>query len=650
MDDSALLLVDRVRNSIQLGESYIREFKSAFEGPPSNKQPRPIKTMVREIGEQLICFANADGGDLLIGVEDNGQITGVPHDAETTEALLNAPKTAIFAGQTLPLFYAVQVTIEEKRVLFFSVGKGTNHIYQLPDGRCVKRKDRECLPATFADIHFERQEVRSREFERQFVDGATVNDLDLEELQIAANSYIKGLSVERYLQQVGLSEYVPGGLRLRMAALLLYAKDVRRWHPRCQLRILRVLGNELGAGDGYNVKEDITEDGNILKLLVRGWDLLRTTFLVQRTQFSEGARFETKFVYPEQACREALINAMAHRDYSVQRGVEIYVFNDRMEFRSPGNLMSTIKVSELVELRGVHESRNPMIARVLREHQYMRELGEGMRRIFEAMALSDLEKPKLNSSSDSFSVVLSNRSVFSQREEEWLNVYSAQSLSRLQKRIVVAGIGAKELSPNDIYRAMNTEDRDTYDLEVTGLRKSGILVEIRSNSAAQQMARSKRVSKGEVPRYRVSQASTADSAAPAIEPPPRELFPEDTGAFVGNLDRTTTREELEAMFRRFGKVRKIVFGRSRSDGADAPYAVVWLENTDEVGKAVDGLYGLTLKGRAINVQRFRARKRPPNGMLSAARTQLHNQSGAEQKSGADRDSDPRRRGYSRRKR
>ena len=108
------------------------------------------------------------------------------------------------------------------------MNKGTSQIYQLPDGRCVRRRDRECLPVAFAEIQFERQEVRSREFERQFVDGATVADLDLEELQIAANSYLRGLSVERYLQQVGLSEYSPGGLRLRMAALLLFAKDTRR--------------------------------------------------------------------------------------------------------------------------------------------------------------------------------------------------------------------------------------------------------------------------------------------------------------------------------------------------------------------------------------------------------------------------------------
>ncbi len=61
--------------------------------------------------------------------------------------------------------------------------------------------------------------------------------------------------------------------------------------------------------------------------------LLRTTFLVQRTEFAEGARFEPKFVYPEQACREALINAIAHRDYSTHSGVEIFVYDDRMEVK-----------------------------------------------------------------------------------------------------------------------------------------------------------------------------------------------------------------------------------------------------------------------------------------------------------------------------
>src|SRR5437879_3339609 len=68
MDAAALLLSERVANNIQLGESHIREFKSAYEGLPDAKKPRSVKDICREVGEQLVGFANADGGDLLIGV------------------------------------------------------------------------------------------------------------------------------------------------------------------------------------------------------------------------------------------------------------------------------------------------------------------------------------------------------------------------------------------------------------------------------------------------------------------------------------------------------------------------------------------------------------------------------------------------------
>jgi ATP-dependent DNA helicase RecG len=530
--------------------------------------------------------------------------------------MLAAVKTHVYAGQVLPLTFATRVIIRGKTVLFFAVTKGTTQIYQLPNGRCVRRKDKECLPVSFQDIQFERQEIRSREFERQFVDGPTVADLDQEELQIAANSYLKGLSVERYLQQVGLSEYSPGGLRLRMAALLLFAKDIRRWQPRCQIRILRVLGTALGAGDKYNAKEDITEEGNILRLLVRGWDLLRTAFLVQRTQFTGAARFDTKFVYPEQACREALINAIAHRDYSTQNGIDIFVYDDRMEVKSPGSLLSTLRVNDLQELKGAHESRNPLIARVLREHRYMRELGEGMRRIFEAMEQSDLEKPLLVSEGQSFSIVLSSKSLFNQREEDWLSLFQTSTLSRLQKRIVVAGIDGKELSPETIYRAMNTEDRDTYDLEVTGLRKSGILHESRSSSAAQQMARNKRTPKGKIPRFRVSsQPLKPDSAEVRPQSAPtlirRELFPEDTGVFVGNLPSGASDGDLHSVFQRFGTVRKVTLRRDMRPGHEGRYGIVWFDSSAEVEKAIDGLYGFRLNDRELMLQRFRAKRTPP---------------------------------------
>ncbi|MDR1746472.1 MAG: putative DNA binding domain-containing protein [Tannerella sp.] len=405
--DDILLLQKRVANTIELGESHFREFKSAYEGKPGNKKPRLTKKICEDIGEALVAFANADGGELLIGVEDDGAITGVPHNEIEVQKMLNAVKTHVYEKQELPLTSATKITVNQFVVLYFSVNKGTTQIYQLPDGRCVRRKDRATLPASVNQINFERQEIRSREYDSQFVDGAYVTDLDLTLLQGVADSYIKGLSAEMFLQQTGLAVYGNGGLRLKMAALLLFAKsnEIARWHSKCQIRFLKVQGDELKSGDEYNVISDESISGNIFDLCFKSWDGLRP-YIATKTEFSADARFEQKYIYPEDACREALLNAIAHRDYSIQNGIEIYIFNDYLEIKSPGALLSTLTIKNLYDLEGAHESRNPLVARILRENKLMRELGEGMKRIFNLMNENHLRRPELYSNGTWFKVLL----------------------------------------------------------------------------------------------------------------------------------------------------------------------------------------------------------------------------------------------------
>ncbi len=406
--EDILLLTDRVRNTLILGESHFREFKSALEGRPDNKKPRLTKSICADIGEALVSFANADGGAVLIGVEDDGTITGIPHSEDDIQRMLNAIRTHVYQNQQLPLNNANKLILDGKIILYFSVNKGTTMIYQLPDGRCVRRKDKETMPASVNQIQFERQEIKSREYDSQFVDGANVTDLDVKLLQGIANQYIKGLSVERYLQQIGLAEYAQNGLRLRRAALLLFAKDIDRWHPRCQVRFLKVMGNTLEAGEKYNVMSDDTVKGNIFELVIKSWEHLRS-YLAYKTEFSANIRFVQKYIYPEGAVREAILNAIAHRDYSISNPIEIYIFNDRMEIKSPGALLSNLTINNLYQLEGSHESRNALIAKVLRENELMRELGEGMKRIFDLMREQDLVKPELYSNGLWFRVTLSNK-------------------------------------------------------------------------------------------------------------------------------------------------------------------------------------------------------------------------------------------------
>lgn len=499
-----LVLQERIKNSILVGESDFREFKSALEGRPGNKKPRLAKKICVDIAEALVAFANTDGGEVIVGVEDDATITGVPHSESDLEMMLNAPKTHVYEGQELPMVYNLKATIDGKIVLFFQVNKGTFEIYQLCDGRVMRRNEkRQTVPANVKKLQFDQQEIKSREYDRQFVDGATVADLDIELLQFLADSYLKGYTVERYLQHLGLAQYAINGLRFTRATMLLFAKDVQRWHPRCQVRFVKIAGTELFAGEKYNVISDEFVQGNVYELISKSWESMRP-YLAYGTEFGANAQFEQKFIYPEDACKEALLNAIAHRDYASEgRGVEVHIFSDRMEIKSPGALLSTLTIQDLEALDNRHESRNAKIAYTLKVSKLMREMGEGMKRIFTLMQQSELQKPKLYSNTAWFTVTLFNKSVFTPVQQEFLHLFSNSELNSVQRKILVAGMNDKELSPFDIYSAMNTNDRDTYDRNVTGLRNLGLLTEIRTNPRALALSKRKNIIKQEIRRFKV---------------------------------------------------------------------------------------------------------------------------------------------------
>src|SRR5205085_5791500 len=108
---------------------------------------------------------------LLIGVEDSGSVTGVPHTAEEIRQMLDAPTTHIHSDHQLHLQIVTTLEIDDKIVVFFSVPKSTTEIYQLSDGRCLCRRDCSTVPASAKHILFSRQEVASRQYDQQFVDG-----------------------------------------------------------------------------------------------------------------------------------------------------------------------------------------------------------------------------------------------------------------------------------------------------------------------------------------------------------------------------------------------------------------------------------------------------------------------------------------------
>lgn len=607
-----LHLRDRIALAISLGESHFREFKSALEGPINARQPRATKSICDDIATTLVAFANADGGELLIGVEDNGDVSGVHHSPQYIQKMLAAPRTRVHASTPLPSPRMLSIEYEGMTILYFAVPKGTEHVYHTSKGRCLQRKDRESVSIASKSVVISRAEQVSREYDRRFVDGATVGNLDLSLVREVGNQISKGMTTEKCLQHMELAEFDGNSLRLRRAALLLFAKKVSKWHPRSQVRLLKVSGTELKSGKDYNVTVDETVTDNILTLIESSWDLIRPH--LTETRFAPDAVFRTQIIYPEAACREALINAIAHRDYSIEgRGIEVHVYEDRLTIASPGGLLASIRIEDLKNQKGVHQSRNTFVSRVLREVGYMRELGEGMRRIHELMTLNDLTPPELHAEPDAFSISLQHRYLYSDEEKLWLDQFAELKLNRAQKTVVRLGYNNHVISAKEIWEAVGIIDTDVYRQLIESLMRLGVLISKAKRHRVRNLARKRKIPTKEVPRY-VVEARTETLAAVSKEASRRRRSVRDmvdkyeySRVFVGNIPFEITHEELTEAFGRYGIVVDVFIPINTETRRNKGFAFLEFDTHASAHRALSGSGEVHIGGRSVHVRRANPR-------------------------------------------
>ena len=613
---SAIAMVDRAKTAISLGESHFREFKSALDGRPGEKLKRPVRDICINISQTLVGFANADGGELLVGVEDSGEITGLIGFTEEEFSLLQeAPKSHVHASTPLPEVRRFRLELDGKPVLYFSVPKSTRYVHVTSDGRCLQRRDLETVPVAAEAIQFDRDEQKSREYDRQFVDGVSADDLDLDLVRVVSDQVMRGMSAERCLQYLELGEYGMAQLRLRRGALLLFAKHPSRWHPRLQVRILKVDGDEIRTGEAYNVVTDQIISGNILTLVDQAWEGLRP-YLVH-TKFDKTGRFEQRSMYPELACREALLNAIAHRDYSEEgKGVEIYIFDSHLEFRNPGALLSTIKLEDISQAKGVHQSRNTNVARVLRELGYMRELGEGMRRIYELMHKNELAPPALASTAEDFRITLTHRPLYSERDQLWLSQFDMLNLDREQKAVVLLGQEGRIFSAQQIWDAVGIVDTEHYRKLVVRLQTLDVLRSPMDREKAQRVARSRKIPFRQFPRYSIrvpGESSVLESSGVEVEVErvdEAEVRKPLNSVLIGNLPADMTEKELFDSFEFVGEILEIRM--PSANGSSKGFALIEFKDHESVKKAMKA-DGLEYEGRKLAIRAGLARARGRRG-------------------------------------
>ena len=326
-----------LRDLVSRDEGQFLEFKSTWDR--SGDIPKQVKRRaVRDaIAETVAAFANADGGLLLVGIEDDGSPTGHDYPDEVIEDFVSVPRRRLRPSVSCR---ADRLRIAGVEVLAFNVPiapeavmvTGNGFPYRVGDH--VTREPQEV-------INERKQAYRRVGFEQRLRGDATLDDLDLELAQgFLARTPVGQRPVLEALRYYGLIQHAARDWQVTNAGLLLFAKaPALRWHPRAGLRLFRVAGTSRKHGRQRNVTQVGRADPPLARAIDEAHRLAGQQ--IRRSERLNGLYFENTPEYPDFAWQETIVNAFAHRDYELQRReVEIWFYEDRMEVSSPGELRS----------------------------------------------------------------------------------------------------------------------------------------------------------------------------------------------------------------------------------------------------------------------------------------------------------------------
>lgn len=388
-----------------------------------------------DVAETLAAMANADGGELVVGIENDGTVTGVSQPEDRLVTILSAPRSKNYVNPPLPFRSRELRTTNGHRLFQFEVDWSPD-VHQLAGSRYLLRVNDNNAPFPAEQIAALKAAKTQGMWERSFPPGAILADLDLDLIGSLAPAAWAGRNPEDVLRDRGLLAGRNGHSVPSNAALLLFAKSPARWHPRCGIDFVRWQGIERKHGAELNMVKRFSIEAPLAALIRKAYEAIQTQ--IPERQNLQDLFFTEKLQYPTFAWQEAVVNAVAHRDYGIQgASIEVWLFDDRLEVRSPGLPPAPVTIAALSRREHLHVSRNPFIVRTLVELGYMMEAGEGIPRIFDEMERAGYYPPALSIVGGmSFQVALRNQPVYDQATLQWLHQYDELALSMDQKRIL----------------------------------------------------------------------------------------------------------------------------------------------------------------------------------------------------------------------
>lgn len=370
--------------------------------------------------KELVSFANFQGGRVLLGVEDNGSIVGITRP-KIEEWIMTACRDKV-RPELIPYFEVFRDIEPGKDVAVAQVERGwaVHHVWHNHHRTYYIRVGSQSREASPKELERLFQQRGSFRLELRPVSGSSMSYFDIRRL-IDYFVRIRGQSAPSNADKDGWRKLLVNTEFLveekdttpaTVAGLLLFSLKPNRFLPQAGIDAVSYPGVE----KDYAARERATLRGPMTALFSDA-GLIDNGLVEQAVQFvkrnttvhaylKDGVRRKERWDYPEEAIREAIVNALVHRDYLLSStDIELSIYSDRLEITSPGRLPNGITPERMIS--GCRTARNQLLKDVMRDYSYMEHMGMGVpRKIVKGMKEHNGTEPELIEGPESFTVRL----------------------------------------------------------------------------------------------------------------------------------------------------------------------------------------------------------------------------------------------------
>ncbi|MEU6021036.1 ATP-binding protein [Micromonospora sp. NPDC047134] len=475
-------LLDRLR---QLGnDNSICEVKKARGGLPSS------------IWETISAFANAGGGQVVLGVDErnNFEVTGVTEPgvmeanlgavcAELEPAVRADISTVELAGHQVVVCEVPPLARDQRPCHKRTLGPWAGSRIRVSDG------DRRLTDYEVAVLLANRTEQR---YDAAPVPHAVPDDLDsdllaafLNRIRQTRGEIFRRVSDEQALIMLNVLTRHQDNVVPTLAGLLVFGTYPQTFEPQLGLTFVAYPTTQPGAlgPRGERFTENRSVDGSIPTMVAECIRILKRN--MRRRNVISGLYRTEEWEYPEEVLREALVNALVHRDYAeFARGMQVQVemYPDRLVIRNPGGLYGPVEVTSL-GTTPVTSSRNRSLLKILEDtpfgdgHMVCENRGSGITRIRIALAEAGMEQPRFADDISTFTVEFPNHTLLDEEAIKWLGSLGRGPLSRSQMAALVVMRGGRELSNSSFRAVTGVTDSRIASRELRELVERGLVTQ-----------------------------------------------------------------------------------------------------------------------------------------------------------------------------